>query len=61
MLWVIGAIVVGLLGTACGVSLGARVSKGAESVWQPAIWGWAIGFHGAMGVLSLWMLTRAVG
>jgi len=61
MWWFVGAALIALMGVACGVNLGARVARGGEFVWQPSILGWAVGFHGAMGVLALWMVTRAIG
>ena len=61
MLLVIGAIIVGALGTVCGISLGARVAKGGEFVWQPSIFMWAVGFHGLMGVLALVMVAKSIG
>lgn len=61
MLWLIGAAVVGLMSVACGVNLGSRVSKGAENVWNPSIFGWAIGFHGAAGLLALFLVTKSIG
>lgn len=61
MLWAIGAAVVGLMSVACGLNLGSRVGKGAERVWQPAIFGWAFGFHGAAGVLALFLLLHVRG
>lgn len=60
MWWFVGAAVVALMGVACGINIGSRVSKGGEFVWQPAVIGWAVAFHGAMGVLALWMLGRGV-
>lgn len=61
MLWWIGAAVVGLMGVACGVNLGSRVAKGAENVWQPSILGWAVGFHGVLGMLALFLVMKTVG
>jgi hypothetical protein len=61
MLWWMGAVVVGLMSVACGLNLGSRVSRGAENIWQPAIFGWAVGFHGAAGLLALWMITKTIG
>jgi hypothetical protein len=59
MVWMIGTAVVGLMSVACGINLGIRVAKGSERVWQPSIFGWAVGFHGAAGVLALYLLTQA--
>lgn len=60
LLWV-GAAVLLLGSVACGVNLGSRVSKGAEKVWSPQILGWAVGFHGAVGVAALMLVMRTRG
>ena len=60
MWWLVGAATAGLMSAACGMNLGARVSRGGESIWQPAIFGWAFLFHGAAGLLALWMIMNAV-
>jgi hypothetical protein len=59
MVWIAGAAVVALMSVACGLNLGVRVAKGEARVWQPSVLGWAVGFHGAGGVLALWMLMQA--
>lgn len=61
MLYWIGAVVVALMSVACGINIGGRVSAGKENIWQPAVFGWAIGFHGAAGLLALFLLTKTLG
>lgn len=60
-LWWIGAALVAVCGVACGVSLGARVSKGEAKAWDVSVLGWAIGFHGVAGVAALMMIVAAKG
>jgi hypothetical protein len=57
----IGAGVLALCGVACGINLGSRAASGAEKVWSPQIFGWAIGFHGAVGVAALVLMMNARG
>ncbi len=59
-LWV-GAVVLLLCSVACGVNIGARVAKGAEKLWSPQILGWAIGFHGVVGIAALMLIMRTRG
>jgi uncharacterized protein YjaZ len=58
MLWIVGGAVVALMSVACGLNLGSRAASGKELVYQPAWAGWAVGFHGAAGVLALWLFMQ---
>ncbi len=60
LLW-IGAAVLLLCSVACGINLGARVSKGAERAWSPQILSWAVGFHGTAGTAALLLVSRVRG
>lgn len=60
-IWWTGAAVAALCSVACGINLGQRVSSGTEAVWSPSILGWAVGFHGLLGVAALMMLVQAKG
>ncbi|HEY3317085.1 MAG TPA: hypothetical protein VGK50_01495 [Coriobacteriia bacterium] len=58
-LWFVGAALVVMMSVACALTLGPKVAKGEAFVWQPSIFGWAVGCHGALGVLAMWMLMQA--
>ena len=60
-LWMAGAALAAMCSVACGVNLGGRVANGKESVLSPQILGWAVGFHGLLGVAALMMIVQAKG
>jgi hypothetical protein len=60
VVWLVGAACVALMSVACGLTLGGRVSKGEANVWTLDVATWAIGFHGGMGVLALYLVMRGV-
>lgn len=63
MTWLLwsGAGLALLCSIPCGLNLGTRVAKGAEKVWSPAILGWAVLFHGALGLAGLALIMQAKG
>lgn len=60
VLWMVGAAVVAVMSVSCGVTCGARVSKGEESAWSLNVLPWAVFLHGGLGVLALFMVMQAV-
>ena len=60
-MWMVGAVLAAVCSVACGVDIGRRVARGAARARDLDVAGWAIGFHGLVGVISLMMLVTAKG
>ncbi len=60
MLLAIGGALLALMGVSCGITVGLRVSRGEERPWSVNVLPWAIGCHGSLGVLGLYLIMRAV-
>lgn len=60
-MWWVGAALAALCSVACGLDIGRRVARGIAHIWQPGVLGWAVGFHGLVGVASLMMIVAAKG
>ena len=56
----IGAAITLPLTALCGIYSGIRIAKGDADAIKPAAWAWLVGFHGAGGVLGLWLVMQAV-
>lgn len=60
MLWWIGAVALLVMAVPCGVQVGRRLGRGEAKPWHRSVAGWLVGWHGAVGVVALWMITQAV-